>query len=134
MTLFPVFLITMIIHGFGFWFHYVFPIAIVFISPGLILVLAQLLLRQFTSCIYNFEIIDISVSGKCNYIMLYLIKPKNYKLVHGQYVYLNIPEIHLCQWHPFTVASSPNSPYLILMIKRVGDWTNKLVKTLHKCK
>lgn len=78
--------------------------------------------------------IDISMSGNFNYVMLYFIKPKNYKLVHGQYIYLNIPRIHPLQWHPFTVASSPSSPYLILMIKKAGDWTDKLIKVMHKSK
>ena len=61
-------------------------------------------------------------------------KPANYKLIHGQFVYLNIPEIHLLQWHPFTVASSPSSPYLVLIIKVAGDWTMKLTNVLYERK
>jgi predicted ferric reductase len=66
--------------------------------------------------------------------MIYLIKPKNYKLIHGQFIWMNIPSIHSLQWHPFTVASSPSNPYLILMIKRAGDWTGKLIDTFYECK
>lgn len=58
--------------------------------------------------IYNFELIDVSISGKCTYVMMYFTKPSNFKLVHGQYVYLNVPAVHKWQWHPFTVASSPS--------------------------
>lgn len=65
---------------------------------------------------------------------MYFKKPSNYRLVHGQFVYINIPCIHPLQWHPFTVASAPDNPYLILMIKKAGDWTNKLTKVLYESK
>ena len=130
----PIFLTTLAIHGLGFWLTVILPIASVLVFPPTVMIFIQIGLRLFTSWIYKFEIIDISVSGKCNYIMIYFSKPKNFKLLHGQYVYLNIPEVHALQWHPFTVASSPTSPYLILMIKRAGDWTDKLIKVLYKWK
>ena len=66
--------------------------------------------------------------------MIYFKKPANYKLVHGQYVFLNVPEVHPLQWHPFTVASSPSNPYLVLMIKKAGDWTGKLIRLLYERK
>ena len=46
----------------------------------------------------------------------------------------NVPEVNLFQWHPFTVASAPSSPYLILMIKKAGDWTSKLIHLLYEQK
>lgn len=55
-------------------------------------------------------------------------------MVHGQFIYINVPSVQLFQWHPFTIASSPDNPYLILMIKRAGDWTNKLVELMYECK
>jgi hypothetical protein len=55
-------------------------------------------------------------------------------MVHGQYVFMNVPTIHPLQWHPFTIASSPSSPYLTLMIKSAGDWTGKLIKRLQEDK
>jgi len=64
--------------------------------------------------------------------MMYFNKPKNYKLVHGQYIYINIPEVNTFQWHPFTVASSPDNPYLILMMKKAGDWTSKLANLMYE--
>ena len=76
----------------------------------------------------------VSVSSDSTYVMIYFEKPANYKLVHGQYVFLNVPCIHPFQWHPFTVASSPNNPYLVLMIKKAGDWTGKLIQELYERK
>lgn len=98
------------------------------------MLVVQLITRLLTGYLYPFEIVDVSISSNCNYIMMFLSKPANYKLVHGQFVYVNIPEIHQLQWHPFTVASSPYSPYLILMLKVAGDWTAKLAQVLYERK
>jgi predicted ferric reductase len=110
------------------------PFAIVFISPGYVMLLIQQIMRIYSNYFNPFQIIDISVSFDCSYIMIYLLKPKNYKLIHGQYVFMNVPAIHPLQWHPFTVASSPTSPYLTLMIKKAGDWTGKLIRRLQQDK
>mmetsp|Transcript_16764 Transcript_16764/g.19410 ORF Transcript_16764/g.19410 Transcript_16764/m.19410 type:complete len:92 (+) Transcript_16764:484-759(+) len=55
-------------------------------------------------------------------------------LKHGQFCFLNIPAIHPLQWHPFTVASAPGNPYLVLMIKKSGDWTQKLINRFYEVK
>ena len=134
MTLFPLFLILLIIHGFGFWYTLITPMTVIFISPWIVVLGIQLISRLLSGYFYPFKIIDVSISANCNYIMIFLSKPSNYKLVHGQFVYVNIPEISLLQWHPFTVASSPNSPFLILMLKVAGDWTGRLAQVLYDCK
>lgn len=111
------------------------PYAILFVTPVFILMLVQQLSRIFlSSVIYKFKIVDVSMSSDCSYAMIYFDKPKNYKLVHGQYVFFNVPEVNMFQWHPFTVASSPSSSYLILMVKKAGDWTNKLIQLLYERK
>ena len=128
--LFPIFCALLIIHGFGFWFSIGIPFGIVFITPGYSILIVQQLMRVFSNTFNHFHIVDISVSFDCSYIMIHLKKPEHYKLIHGQYVFMNIPAIHPLQWHPFTVASSPSSPYLTLMIKKAGDWTGRLIKRL----
>lgn len=38
-----------------------------------------------------------------------------------------IQQNNLClRWHPFTLASAPQDPFLIIVIKDVGDWTHAL--------
>ena len=130
MALFPLFLLILIIHGFGFWFTIGIPFALIIITPGYSVLIIQQFMRVFANKFNHFHIVDISVSFDCSYIMIYLKKPTHYKLIHGQYVFMNVPAIHPLQWHPFTVASSPSSPHLTLMIKRAGDWTGKLIKRL----
>lgn len=47
---------------------------------------------------------------------------------------MNVPGVNWYQWHPFSIASSPNNPYLILMIKMNGDWTRNFISKLYQCK
>ena len=85
---YPIFLVAMIAHGFGFWFRMGTPYAVIFVTPVFILMIIQQLFRIFLSgVIYKFKIIDVSMSSDCSYAMIYFEKPKNYKLMHGQYVF-----------------------------------------------
>lgn len=43
----------------------------------------------------------------------------------GQYTFLQVPQISLWQWHPFTVSESHHKVFK-LHIKTDGDWTSKL--------
>jgi putative effector of murein hydrolase LrgA (UPF0299 family) len=61
--LFPIFLIALIIHGLGFWFTLGIPYATVLVTPGLIGLMVQLIMRFFADKVNKFEIIDISVSS-----------------------------------------------------------------------
>lgn len=63
MALFPVFLMAMIIHGFGFWFRLGTPFAVILVTPGFILMMIQQIRRMCSGFFYHFEIIDISVSS-----------------------------------------------------------------------
>ncbi|GMF65777.1 unnamed protein product [Phytophthora lilii] len=59
----------------------------------------------------------------------------------GQFVYVNVPAISRLEWHPFTIASSPRtSPFyqpsvntMTLLVKALGDWTNKLMIYQQTC-
>nr|CCA25834.1 conserved hypothetical protein [Albugo laibachii Nc14] len=53
----------------------------------------------------------------------------------GQFVYLNVPAISRLQWHPFTIASSPaaDPQRLILLLKPLGTWTQRLLVYLKEC-
>ncbi|KAG2916913.1 hypothetical protein PC117_g17583 [Phytophthora cactorum] len=56
----------------------------------------------------------------------------------GQFVYLNVPAISRLEWHAFTIASSPKTSYessntMTLLIKALGDWTEKLMVYQQVC-
>jgi len=56
---------------------------------------------------------------------LRIIKP-SFKYVAGQWLFINIPDISGYQWHPFTITSAPEDPYVSVHIRQVGDWTYAL--------
>ncbi|KAK1935424.1 Ferric reduction oxidase 7 [Phytophthora citrophthora] len=45
----------------------------------------------------------------------------------GQFVYVNVPAISRFEWHAFTIASCPGSSSMTLLVKVLGDWTEKLM-------
>jgi len=56
---------------------------------------------------------------------LRIVKP-SFKYVAGQWLFIQVPEISGFQWHPFTITSAPEDPYVSLHIRQVGDWTQAL--------
>ena len=56
---------------------------------------------------------------------LRIIKP-SFKYTAGQWLFIQIPELSSLQWHPFTITSAPEDPYVSIHIRQVGDWTQGL--------
>jgi NADPH oxidase len=56
---------------------------------------------------------------------LRIVKP-SFKYVAGQWLFIQIPSISGWQWHPFTITSAPEDPYVSVHIRQVGDWTRAL--------
>ncbi|KAF9270150.1 NADPH oxidase [Marasmius fiardii PR-910] len=56
---------------------------------------------------------------------LRIVKP-SFKYVAGQWLFVQIPELSRWQWHPFTITSAPEDPYVSIHIRQVGDWTRAL--------
>ncbi|RHZ81808.1 hypothetical protein Glove_117g576 [Diversispora epigaea] len=48
----------------------------------------------------------------------------------GQYLFLNIPAVSKWQWHPFTITSAPDDPFVSVHVRQVGDFTDKLADLL----
>ncbi|KAM9977818.1 hypothetical protein ACTFIR_011692 [Dictyostelium discoideum] len=55
----------------------------------------------------------------------------NFNFKPGQYLYLNCPSIAYHEWHPFTITSAPDDPFISVHINIVGNWTRKLFKLLN---
>ncbi|TYZ63086.1 hypothetical protein PybrP1_002616 [[Pythium] brassicae (nom. inval.)] len=60
----------------------------------------------------------------------------SYDFKVGNFVYLNVPHIAKIEWHALTIASSPCSSAtdVTLLIKPLGDWSQKLVAYAKECK
>jgi len=56
---------------------------------------------------------------------LRIVKP-SFKYTPGQWLFIQVPEISKWQWHPFTITSAPEDPYVSVHIRQVGDWTRGL--------
>ncbi|OCF38714.1 hypothetical protein I317_07499 [Kwoniella heveanensis CBS 569] len=56
---------------------------------------------------------------------LRFVKP-SFKYKAGQWLFLNVPEVSKFQWHPFTISSAPEDPYVSVHIRQVGDFTKAL--------
>ncbi|KII93897.1 hypothetical protein PLICRDRAFT_171599 [Plicaturopsis crispa FD-325 SS-3] len=60
---------------------------------------------------------------------LRIIKP-SFKYTAGQWLFIQVPEISRWQWHPFTITSAPEDPYVSVHIRQVGDFTQALGERL----
>jgi len=56
---------------------------------------------------------------------LRIIKP-SFKYTAGQWLFVQVPDVSSFQWHPFTITSAPEDPYVSVHIRQVGDWTHAL--------
>jgi len=56
---------------------------------------------------------------------LRIIKP-SFKYTAGQWLFIQVPDISRFQWHPFTITSAPEDPYVSVHIRQVGDFTHAL--------
>jgi NADPH oxidase len=54
-----------------------------------------------------------------------IVKP-SFKYTAGQWLFLQVPEVSKFQWHPFTITSAPEDPYVSVHIRQVGDFTRAL--------
>lgn len=54
----------------------------------------------------------------------------SFKYVAGQWLYLSVPEVSSFQWHPFTISSAPDDPFISVHIRQVGDFTQALGERL----
>jgi predicted ferric reductase len=51
---------------------------------------------------------------------------QHFKYLAGQYCFLNVPEVSVHEWHPFTISSAPSEETLQFHIRCVGDWTTSI--------
>lgn len=57
-----------------------------------------------------------------------MTKPEGFKYKSGMYLFLQCPEISSFEWHPFSITSAPDDPFLSVHIRTLGDWTAEMKK------
>jgi NADPH oxidase len=58
------------------------------------------------------------------------IRKPSFKYVAGQWLFFQMPEVSRWQWHPFTISSAPDDPYVSVHIRQVGDFTQAVGERL----
>jgi ferredoxin-NADP reductase len=54
-------------------------------------------------------------------------RPRGFRYLPGDYVFLRIPAVARHEWHPFTLTSAPEDPdRLTVHVRAVGNWTRAL--------
>ncbi|KAI7753625.1 hypothetical protein M8C21_025489 [Ambrosia artemisiifolia] len=101
---------------------FVFSIA----AAGIFLFMLDRFLRFFQSR----KTVDI-ISAKClpsGTVELVISKPEGLQYNALGWVFIQIRQLSWLQWHPFSVSSSPldGKHHLAVLIKVLGDWTEKL--------
>ena len=86
--------------------------------------------ERYESRITNGSKVVKSTDGK-KMIILEVYKPDLFYFYPGQYVYLKVPSLDDF-WHPFSIASSPDSTKLAFYIEVFGEssWTHRLFEKL----
>jgi PAS domain S-box-containing protein len=68
----------------------------------------------------------VTLPGKV--VALYVQKPKVWDVKAGMYLFIQVPDVSSFEWHPFTITSAPEDPFVSVHIKVLGDWTTDLYK------
>jgi len=134
MALFPIFLMATFVHGSDGWVNFGFPTSLLFIPIPIAVYFIMIIRRAIRMRTKPFYVADASFSNEGNFMFLNLIKPKGYSFKAGQYAFINIPEISRLQWHPFSIASSPNNDFMVFMVQNSGDYTSSLLKYMYDIK
>lgn len=72
------------------------------------------------------RIIGSQHRGKARLVELIVQKPEGFQYNAGQFLRLAVPAISAVEFHPISIASAPDEPYIVLQVRKLGDWTEKL--------
>ncbi|KAI4723539.1 hypothetical protein E4T48_00009 [Aureobasidium sp. EXF-10727] len=95
-----------------------------FLALPVLLVLVERIVRTcngFSTFLAHLEVLDEETV--C--ITVEMPASRNFDYRAGQYVLLQVPELSLWQWHPFTISTCVGND-LQLHIKTDGNWTGRL--------
>lgn len=78
---------------------------------------------------FIFFVVRVNVDVFSGAMELRIVKP-SFKYTAGQWLFIQVPDVSRWQWHPFTITSAPEDPYVSLHIRQVGDFTHALGERL----
>ncbi|KAG0601475.1 hypothetical protein M758_11G114300 [Ceratodon purpureus] len=97
-----------------------------YIGVSVLLYAGERILRMFRA----FSKVDVVKAAiyPGNVLAIHTTKPAGFKYKSGMYLFLQCPEISPFEWHPFSITSAPDDPFLSVHIRTLGDWTNEMKK------
>ena len=102
-----------------------------FMLPGLALWFIDRCCRLYRSAqrVEDVQLLNIPCAGAGNIVEVVCTSPFRYYA--GQYCFLNVAEVSLLEWHPFTISSS-DPRKIMLHIKECGPgtWTGNLFQAI----
>ncbi|KNE71622.1 hypothetical protein AMAG_16181 [Allomyces macrogynus ATCC 38327] len=123
--LFLVYIAALLPHGAYYFVKWQF---LEYIVGAATLYLIERLLREVTGWCAT-QIVKV-VLHPASVVELRIEKPSAPRMRPGQYVWLNVPSVAPCQWHPFILTSAPDDAYYSVHMRVVGDWTRSVA---HAC-
>ncbi len=95
---------------------------------------AMYMTQRYTTAIQASKSHAIDSGNNERSVLLNASRPSLFQFCPGQYVYLKIPSIDKYRWHPFSIASAPESDHLQFYIKVYDDasWSGKLFAMIQR--
>jgi respiratory burst oxidase len=119
---FPVILIHGALHG--------YPITLYFLCLPMGMYFADLFVRYKFCTTSRAKVVEARCCAEgTDRIVKLVVQVDNLDYTPGQYAELNIPQISMNEYHPFTIASAPTKQQkgrLVFYIRASGQWTNCL--------
>mmetsp|Transcript_19750 Transcript_19750/g.59654 ORF Transcript_19750/g.59654 Transcript_19750/m.59654 type:complete len:963 (-) Transcript_19750:862-3750(-) len=99
----------------------------IYVALPLVIYIVEKLYRFIWPIAVSTELVDVELApGDKNVTVLRMRRPRGFQYTPGMYTFVNVPDISVTEWHPFTISSAPGDPYVSVHIQAVGDWTKKL--------
>ncbi|XP_017767878.1 PREDICTED: dual oxidase-like [Nicrophorus vespilloides] len=125
-SIYPLFYIFLILHGSGRLIQEPFTHYFL-LGPIILFTLDQIISISRKKIEFLVEEAKILPS---NVTMLKIHKPTQFSYKSGQWVRIACLELNRHEYHPFTLSSSPDEPFLSVHIRAVGPWTRH-IRTLY---
>lgn len=96
-----------------------------YVAVPLVLYISERLVRLWRTNSIPVEVARVGVYPG-DVLAIHITKPESFKYKSGMYMFLQCPTISGFEWHPFSITSAPNDPFLSVHIRTLGDWTKEL--------
>ncbi|KAG0553469.1 hypothetical protein KC19_12G014000 [Ceratodon purpureus] len=98
-----------------------------YITVPLVLYAVERFLRMYRTNSIKVDVVKAAIYTG-NVLAIHITKPEGFKYKSGMYLFLQCPEISSFEWHPFSITSAPDDPFLSVHIRTLGDWTAEMKK------